>query len=100
MLLALASAEARQAPKDSARRDPFSQPGIRMKDRVEAFREALRKLGYVEGQNNIEYRYGDNKSERCADSPAELVHLNVDVIVTTEVRRPALPKKQPLRFRL
>jgi putative ABC transport system substrate-binding protein len=37
-------------------------PASVQKDRVEAFREALRKLGYVEGQNiNIEYRYADSK---------------------------------------
>jgi ABC-type uncharacterized transport system substrate-binding protein len=54
------------------------------KDRVEAFREALRKLGYVEGQNiNIEYRYADSKSERLPELAAELVALKVDVIVTT-----------------
>jgi len=67
-------------------------PAKVQKDRVEAFREALRKLGYVEGQNiNIEYRYGDNKSERMPGLAAELVHLNVDVIVTTgsSATRPA-----------
>ena len=54
------------------------------KDRVEAFREALRKLGYVEGQNvTIEYRYGDNQAERMSGLAAELVALKVDVIVTT-----------------
>ena len=53
-------------------------------DRIEAFREALRKLGYFEGQNiNFEYRYGDNKSARMAGLAAELVALKVDVIVTT-----------------
>ena len=62
------------------------------KDRIEAFREALRKLGYVEGQNiNIEYRYADNKAERMPGLAAELVHLNVHVIVTTgsSATRPA-----------
>ena len=59
-------------------------PATVQKDRIEAFREALRKLGYVEGQNiNFEYRYGDNKSERMAGLAAELVGLKVDVIVTT-----------------
>jgi putative ABC transport system substrate-binding protein len=62
------------------------------KARIEAFRDALRKLGYVEGQNiNIEYRYGNNKSERMPGLAAEMVHLNVDVIVTTgsSATRPA-----------
>jgi ABC-type uncharacterized transport system substrate-binding protein len=54
------------------------------KDRVEAFREALRKLGYIEGQNiNVEYCFADNKPERMPMLAAELVDLNVDVIVTT-----------------
>jgi len=67
-------------------------PASVQKDRVEAFREALRKLGYVEGQNiKLEYRYGDNKSERMPGLAAELVRLNVDLIVTTgsSATRPA-----------
>ncbi len=40
------------------------------KDRIEAFREVLRKLGHFEGQNiNFEYRYGDNKSAEWPGSP-------------------------------
>jgi putative tryptophan/tyrosine transport system substrate-binding protein len=88
-----ASAEAQQATKKIPRVGILSlNPASVQKDRVEAFREALRKLGYVEGQNiNIEYRYGDNKSERMRGLAAELVHLNVDVIVTTgsSATRPA-----------
>ena len=66
-------------------------------DRIEAFREALRKLGYFEGQNiNFEYRYGDNKSARMAGLAAELVALKVDVIVTTGSRA-TLPAKNATR---
>jgi putative ABC transport system substrate-binding protein len=51
--------------------------------RVEAFRQRLRELGYVEGKNiAIEYRYAEGKRERLPDLAAELVRLNVDVIVT------------------
>ena len=51
--------------------------------RVEAFRQRLRQLGYVEGKNIlIEYRYAEGKSERLPDLAAELVQLKVDVIVT------------------
>jgi putative ABC transport system substrate-binding protein len=58
-------------------------PASVQKDRVEAFREALRRLGYVEGQNIIiDYRFADGKSERLPRLAAELVALNVDVIVT------------------
>ena len=51
--------------------------------RVEAFRQRLRELGYVEGRNIvIEYRYAEGKRERLPDLAAELVRLKVDVIVT------------------
>ncbi len=48
-----------------------------------AFRQGLRELGYVEGQNLvIEYRSAKGKRERLPDVAAELVRLKVDVIVT------------------
>jgi putative ABC transport system substrate-binding protein len=54
--------------------------------RVEAFRQRLRELGYVEGKNIvIEYRYAEGKRERLSALAAELVRLKVDVIVTTGV---------------
>ena len=55
--------------------------------RVEAFRQRLRELGYVEGKNIvIEYRYAEGKLERLPDLAAELVRLKVDVIVTAGAR--------------
>jgi len=51
---------------------------------LEAFRQGLRELGRVEGQNiAIEYRYAEGKFERLPDLAAELVRLKVDVIVTS-----------------
>jgi putative ABC transport system substrate-binding protein len=51
--------------------------------RVEAFRQGLRDLGYVEGKNIfIEYRYADGERDRFRSYAAELVRLKVDVIVT------------------
>ena len=50
---------------------------------VGPFREGLRDLGYVEGQNIlIEYRWADGKYERFPALIAELIALKVDVIVT------------------
>ncbi|MBI2180950.1 MAG: ABC transporter substrate-binding protein [Deltaproteobacteria bacterium] len=64
--------------------------------RVEAFRQRLRELGYVEGKNIfIEYRYAEGKLERLPDLAAELVRLKVDVIVTTGAAVLAAKKASP-----
>ena len=50
----------------------------------EAFRQELRKLGWIEGKNiAIEYRFSELKAERLPELAADLVRLNVDLIVTT-----------------
>jgi putative tryptophan/tyrosine transport system substrate-binding protein len=50
---------------------------------VGPFREGLRDLGYVEGQNTvIEYRWAEGKYERFPALIDELIALKVDVIVT------------------
>ena len=62
--------------------------------RVEAFRQRLRQLGYVEGKNIfIEYRYAEGKRGRLPDLVAELVRLKVDVIVTVGVPAAQAAKK-------
>ena len=49
---------------------------------LEAFRHELSKLGWIEGKNiAIEYRFGEQKSERLPELAAELVRLKVDLIV-------------------
>jgi putative ABC transport system substrate-binding protein len=51
--------------------------------RIEAFRQGLRELGYVEGKNIvIEWRYAEGKLDRLSEFAAEWVRLKVDVIVT------------------
>jgi putative ABC transport system substrate-binding protein len=50
---------------------------------VEAFRQGLRELGYVEGKTVVlELRYGEARAERISELARELVGLKVDVIVT------------------
>jgi ABC-type uncharacterized transport system substrate-binding protein len=50
---------------------------------VEAFKEGLRELGYVEGNHFIlEVRYSEGKAERLQELARELVRLKMDVIVT------------------
>jgi putative tryptophan/tyrosine transport system substrate-binding protein len=51
--------------------------------RHEAFRQGLRELGYIEGQNiAIEYRYAEGKRDHYPELAAELVRLKVDIILT------------------
>src|SRR6266850_766152 len=60
--------------------------------RIEAFRQGLRELGYVEDKNIvIEWRFAEGKLERLPALLAELVRLKVDVILSAgaAVTRPA-----------
>ena len=51
--------------------------------RVEAFRQGLRDLGYVEGKNVIvEYRFADEKRDRLPEFATEFVRLKVEVILS------------------
>jgi len=57
---------------------------IEIPERDEAFRKGLRERGYVEGQNiHADYRFAGGRVERLAELAAELVRLNVDLIVVT-----------------
>jgi ABC-type uncharacterized transport system substrate-binding protein len=52
--------------------------------RIEAFRQGLRELGYVEGKNIvIEWRYAEGKLDHLPSLAAELVRLKVDLIVAS-----------------
>jgi putative ABC transport system substrate-binding protein len=65
---------------------------------IEPFRQGLRDLGYEEGRNiTIEYRWAEGKYERFPALIAELVALNLDVMVTAgtpatlAVKKAAIP---------
>ncbi len=50
---------------------------------LESFRQGLRDLGYVEGQNvSIDYRWAEGRPDRFPALAGELIQLRVDVIVT------------------
>ena len=61
---------------------------------LEAFRQELSKLGWIEGKNiAIEYRFAEQKNERLPELAAELVRLKVDLIVVAGTP-PALAAKK------
>src|SRR5262245_40640333 len=79
ILAAPLAAEAQRPPE--VRRIGFLQGGISSAF-YENLRHSLRGLGYLEGRNLlIEYRSGENQ-DRLAELAAELIRLNVEVIVT------------------
>ncbi len=85
VLLAVAIIVEAQQPKKVPRIGFLATVSLStISDRVEAFRQGLRELGYVEGENIvIEYRYAEGKFDRLPDLATELVRLKVDVILST-----------------
>ena len=79
ILASVPLAEAQKSAK--VPRIGFLSGGVR-EPTHEAFRQGLRELGYVEGQNIVvEYRFAQGKGDRLPDLAVELVRLKVDVIV-------------------
>ena len=61
---------------------------------VEAFRQELSKLGWIEGKNiTIEYRFAEQKRERVPEFAADLVRLKVDLIVASGTPSVSAAKK-------
>ena len=84
MLVTSLAAEAQQLTK--VHRIGWLGAGSPLSSRayVEAFQQSLRDLGYIEGQNlAVESRYAEGKMERLPELAAELVHLTMDVLVTS-----------------
>ena len=95
VLLALGMIAEAQQPKKIPRigylsnLDPATESA-----RAEAIRQALRELGYIEGQNiATEYRYAEGKLDRFPELAAELVRLKVDIIVVSGRTRLILAPK-------
>ena len=63
---------------------PNSLSDPRTRTFVEAFRQGLRELGWVENQDmTIEYRWAEETTERLSDLARDLVRLKVDVVVAS-----------------
>ena len=81
LLAASLAADAQQAARIP--RVAWLRPGSAPDPMLEAFRQGLRDLDYIEGKNiAIEARWAEGKSDRLPPLAAELVRLRVDVIVT------------------
>jgi len=81
-LLTLCVSAGAQEPKKVPRIGFLTTSPSIFPDRIEAFRQGLRELGYVEGKNIvIEWRYAEGKTDRYPALAAELVRLKVDVMV-------------------
>ena len=76
-----------QQPSPKARRIGFltRYSDASVSAQIDAFRQGLQDLGWLEGKSiNIEYRNADGQVDRLPALAAELVALNVEVIVTVD----------------
>ena len=65
-----------------------------------SFRQALRELGYIEGQSvNYEYRYSEGVPDRLATVVGELVRRPVDLIAAYGTPPTQAAKRRPRRSR-
>ena len=61
---------------------------------MDAFRQELRKLGWIEGKNiTIEYRFAEQKIDRLPELAADLVRLKIDLIVASGGPTPLAAKR-------
>jgi len=84
ILVVLGSMHAAQAEQTLYRIGLVSPGSVSsMAPRVEALKNGLRDLGYVEGQNiTIEYRWGDGKDEQVPGLVSDLMNRKVDMFLT------------------
>jgi putative ABC transport system substrate-binding protein len=80
LLLTTSASRAQQAKKDF--RVGYLSPRLGIEAREEAFRQAMRDFGYIEGRNLvIEWRFAKGKNALFPEMAAELVRLRTDCIV-------------------
>ena len=86
MLFALSDSASAQQPK-KIHRIGYLSLGLGIQSGEEAFRQGLRELGYVDGQNMvIEWRFAKGKADLLPELAAELVRLKVEVIIAAATR--------------
>src|SRR5215468_7881745 len=96
-LLATVTVEAQQPGKIARIGFLDSSTASGMAVLVDAFRQELSKLGWIEGKNiTIEYRFAEQKPDRLPELAAELIRLKVDLIVAAGIG-PALAAKKATR---
>ena len=89
MLLLIASVHSAQPEQAPPYRIGLISPGSAssMASRVEALKNGLRDLGYIEGQNiAIEYRWGDGDDERVSGLVSDLMKAKIGIFLTHGVR--------------
>jgi putative ABC transport system substrate-binding protein len=95
LLAAPLAAEAQQAPKIPKIGLLTLNTPAAAAPLVEAFRQGLRELGYVEGKPFVlQIRYGEAKAERLRELARDLVALKMDVIVATQDQAIAAVKRE------
>jgi putative ABC transport system substrate-binding protein len=98
MLLALGVPAEAQQPAGKVPRIGFLDSGSASDPRnilgVEALRQGLRDLGYVEGKNiNIDFKYDEGKPGRLQELAEELVGLRVDILLAMDSNAARVAKK-------
>jgi putative ABC transport system substrate-binding protein len=98
MLLALCYPAEAQQPAGKVPRIGFLDSGSASDPRntlgLDAFRQGLRELGYVEEKNiNIDYRYDEGKPGRLQELAEELVRLKVDILLAMDSTAARVAKK-------
>jgi putative ABC transport system substrate-binding protein len=82
ILFALCSSAEAQQPKKFHRIGVLAPARAAVAEHLEAFRQGLHELGYIEGETiAIEYRYAEGQFDQLPALAAELVRLKVDLIV-------------------